>query len=364
LGKLIIFNCDGVRIANLALVNTAGVLLWRVHGSLIIHDTFFSSSAALQLQGCNVISVTANNFTNSPGLLLANVSNITVASNIFNGGGISNPSLPFTYDGLVYHNNFINIPSCCSLNDAIGWRWDNGYPGGGNYYSDYSGIDNCSGPSQNICPNPDGIWDRPNPNSMLDRYPLARPFSPASDTAAPTWQSNPTLTASNIGSDSVTLSSSAAQDDVEVIVYRIDLGTTSIAYVPARYHSYHITGLSAGTVYTFKVDAGDASNYWTASGPSTTVTTAGGTASLLELVAIIAGLGILGSVIGLLGWKRYGRKRLNQGSGRRGLEPSSSIAHGVGGLFARPSLQLPIEFRDLTEAVPKSQLHHLGDLLK
>lgn len=325
LGQLIVFNCDGVRLANLALVNTAGVFLWRVHGVLIIHDTFVSSRAALRLQGCNVISVIGNNFTNSPGLLLSNAGNITIASNVFNGGGISNQEPQFTYDGLVYHNNFLNIPSCCSLSNAIGWRWDNGYPSGGNYYSDYSGTDNCSGPSQNICPNPDGIWDRPGPNSMLDHYPLVRPFSPASDTAAPTWRSNSTLTASNIGSDSVTLRWSAAQDDVEVIAYRIDLGTTTIAYVPGRYHSYQIAGLSSGTTYTFKIVAGDASNNWSANGLSTSVTTSGQTASLLELVAIIAGLGVLGSALGFLGWKRYWRKHINQGQGRGRSQPPSSV---------------------------------------
>jgi hypothetical protein len=37
-------------------------------------------------------------------------------------------------------------------------RWDNGYPSGGNYWSDYTGTDNYSGPSQNI-PGSDGIGD-------------------------------------------------------------------------------------------------------------------------------------------------------------------------------------------------------------
>ena len=162
----------------------------------------------------------------------------------------------------------------------------------------YSGIDNCRGPSQDICL--DGIWDRPNPNSMLDHYPLTKPFTLLPDSAAPTWPSNSTLIASNIGTDRVTLNLPVAHDDVETIVYRVDLGTTTVAYVPARYHSYRLAGLSAGTAYTFKVDPGYSSNHWSASGLSTTVTTTGASASLLELVGIIAGLGTLGSAVGFL----------------------------------------------------------------
>ncbi|HKI75855.1 MAG TPA: hypothetical protein VKA28_01525, partial [Candidatus Bathyarchaeia archaeon] len=57
--------------------------------------------------------------------------------------------------------------------------WDNEYPSGGNYWSDYKGVDNCSGPQQNICPSPDGIGDTPYVfNSAQDNYPLMNPFVP------------------------------------------------------------------------------------------------------------------------------------------------------------------------------------------
>jgi hypothetical protein len=49
--------------------------------------------------------------------------------------------------------------------------WDNGYPSGGNYWDDYNGTDQFSGPDQNI-PGPDGIGDYPYdiPDSITHDY--------------------------------------------------------------------------------------------------------------------------------------------------------------------------------------------------
>jgi hypothetical protein len=55
--------------------------------------------------------------------------------------------------------------------------WDDGYPSGGNYWSDYKGIDVKSGPNQDQ-PRSDGIGDTPyviDANNQ-DRYPLMNPY--------------------------------------------------------------------------------------------------------------------------------------------------------------------------------------------
>ena len=85
----------------------------------------------------------------------------------------------------IYHNNFYNLligQSDCHIN-----YWDDGYPSGGNYYSDYAGMDNYSGPGQDI-PGSDGIGDEPcyvksgnsgyqsGDGSALDNYPLMEPW--------------------------------------------------------------------------------------------------------------------------------------------------------------------------------------------
>ncbi len=53
---------------------------------------------------------------------------------------------------LVLGNNLVN-----NTRQALEIRgnensWDGGYPVGGNYWSDYTGQDNCTGPDQDMCP--------------------------------------------------------------------------------------------------------------------------------------------------------------------------------------------------------------------
>src|SRR5437016_4832631 len=64
--------------------------------------------------------------------------------------------------------------------------WDDGYPQGGNFWSNYRGADQCSGPGQDVCNGPDGIGDTPYPIQVLgvDRYPLMK--APRDDMAPPT----------------------------------------------------------------------------------------------------------------------------------------------------------------------------------
>lgn len=81
--------------------------------------------------------------------------------------------LSYSNSNMIYHNNIIE-----NHEPAINWRsgnnsWDNGYPSGGNYWSDYCGIDAYSGPHQDEAGS-DGIGDTPYmiDDNVLDRYPL------------------------------------------------------------------------------------------------------------------------------------------------------------------------------------------------
>jgi len=82
---------------------------------------------------------------------------------------------------VVYHNNFIDNKQSC--NKIVGWsdnKWDNGYPSGGNYWSDYNGTDLYSGYYQNEIGS-DYIGDTPYKISDVeeDRYPLMTRYDPA-----------------------------------------------------------------------------------------------------------------------------------------------------------------------------------------
>ncbi len=77
---------------------------------------------------------------------------------------------------LIHHNNFIANTYQAFDNNGPQNAWNLTYPGGGNYWSNYTGVDLCSGVSQTTCTGPDGMGDTNfiiNGNTK-DRYPLMR----------------------------------------------------------------------------------------------------------------------------------------------------------------------------------------------
>lgn len=75
----------------------------------------------------------------------------------------------------VYNNTFLENAGQGYDDGSGANRWDDGYPAGGNYWSDYIGVDLCSGPNQSVCIDPDGIGDTPYSVGLgVDRYPLMR----------------------------------------------------------------------------------------------------------------------------------------------------------------------------------------------
>jgi parallel beta-helix repeat protein len=72
----------------------------------------------------------------------------------------------------VFHNNFVNDWQV-DVSDAFVNVWDDGYPSGGNYWSDYSGVDEFCGTGQNVSGG-DGLGDSAfeSDANNTDRYPL------------------------------------------------------------------------------------------------------------------------------------------------------------------------------------------------
>jgi len=95
----------------------------------------------------------------------------TIASN--NRYGIR---LDWSSGNAFYHNNFINNSIQVWGVDSIS-IWDNGYPSGGNYWSDYTDVDLYCGPDQDV-KGSDGIWDHPYviDENNQDNYPLVKPY--------------------------------------------------------------------------------------------------------------------------------------------------------------------------------------------
>ncbi len=81
---------------------------------------------------------------------------------------------------LAYANNFTGNVWSAQDDSATANHWDDGYPVGGNYWSDYRGWDDCHGPLQDNCTAGDGLGDFPYVISGMgaeDHYPLV-PVNP------------------------------------------------------------------------------------------------------------------------------------------------------------------------------------------
>jgi parallel beta-helix repeat protein len=84
--------------------------------------------------------------------------------------------LGISSNGIIHHNNLMNntiqVYSYNSVN-----VWDNDYPSGGNFWSDYTDVDMYYGPYQNESGS-DGIGDTPYviDENNQDKYPLMKPY--------------------------------------------------------------------------------------------------------------------------------------------------------------------------------------------
>ena len=132
---------------------------------------------SIYLDSSSYNNIVGNNLTN-------NDDNIFLQSSQYNsisGNNITNN----VYDGIdlwessnnsIYHNNLINNTSQV-ITDSVN-TWDKGYPSGGNYWSDYNGVDLYCGSYQNETGS-DGIGDTPYviDANNTDHYPLMNPTS-------------------------------------------------------------------------------------------------------------------------------------------------------------------------------------------
>ncbi|UCF12789.1 MAG: right-handed parallel beta-helix repeat-containing protein [Thermoplasmatales archaeon] len=233
-GQVILINCSNITIQNQEISNTdVGIELWNTHNCLLTDSTISNNNVGILFNGVldsiiNQCVITENHygvrfgeedcfggggynviqnntindnsgfgiyFSHDGGGFLNMIWENNICSNnigifmimssknhIFSNNIMSNVERGVALEAClcggnlnrVFHNNFIyngDENGQASNGDLFNY-WDDGYPSGGNFWSDYTGVDNFSGPNQNI-PGSDGIGDTPYTLiNAEDNYPL------------------------------------------------------------------------------------------------------------------------------------------------------------------------------------------------
>ncbi len=188
-GYIGVFSSNNILIKDASISNNIhGIDFYYSTDCQVINSKFSGNNIAVDIGVSARIKVQNNQFVDNPGtaVVISNSSQNAIVDNDFKnnyvGVMLTGPWEPngWSHDDQVYHNNFIeNIYAV-----DVGYRnyndsFDNGYPAGGNYYSDYTGVDVMSGPNQDQ-PGADGIGDTSylfNPYAPYvgwDQYPLMK----------------------------------------------------------------------------------------------------------------------------------------------------------------------------------------------
>jgi parallel beta-helix repeat protein len=201
--------------------NTRGIYLYFSNNNTLTDNSISDNWSALY--GFSVPPILAPNDGLGVGLYLYYSSENVLTSNVFlaNSWGIQ---LSSANNNKIYQNNFID-----NIFEGDGYKlqayvsggssnlFDNGYPSGGNYWSDYVGEDLYSGLNQDH-PGSDRIGDTPYYfEGGQDNYPLTMPFE--NYLPAP----SPPINLSQLKSDDQTEIPIGATTNEPTVVFRADV---------------------------------------------------------------------------------------------------------------------------------------------
>jgi len=184
--------CDGTLSGNTISNNTCGIYLYGFLGSPIecSHDIISGNTIINNENGIVMDGAVIHNFVSDN--IISNNSNCGIYltteypghspcdENVVSGNLIANNGkgifLNQAFDNLVYHNHFADNSAQIYSENAAN-TLDDGYPSGGNYWSDYTGEDLYLGEFQTE-PGSDGMGDTPYfiDADNRDNYPLMNPW--------------------------------------------------------------------------------------------------------------------------------------------------------------------------------------------
>jgi parallel beta-helix repeat protein len=200
-GYLCVVNSTNVTVKDLTLNPSSwyGVQFAYATNSAIENVTISETSYAIEFVHSFNNTIMNNRISNRNGIRLWHSNDNTIIRNNISGNDMAvllfyssnntlmNNNINNNWRGIficssnnkIYHNSFIdNVVQVFTDEKAYTNIWDNGYPSGGNYWSDYTGVDVKSGPNQDQ-PGSDGIGDTSYniTANNADRYPLMAPIN-------------------------------------------------------------------------------------------------------------------------------------------------------------------------------------------
>lgn len=175
IGYLGVVNSTNITIKDLTLSNNGQGILFTFSNnseikSINVSDTRDGILLINEASNNNLINNdTSNNIWGIP-IVNSSDNNTLINNNISNNN--SGIDLTSSSNNKIYHNNFINnVSQACIYKEANNF-FDSGYPDGGNYWSDYTGVDLYKGFEQDQVGS-DGIGDTPYTfTGGEDKYPF------------------------------------------------------------------------------------------------------------------------------------------------------------------------------------------------
>jgi parallel beta-helix repeat protein len=157
-------------IGYLAVINSTNVTVSRLHLSKNVQGVLFAYTNNSIIRDMNISE-------NSVGIYLVNSQNNSIYNNVVTAN-YRGFYIEHSNNNTIYHNNVIQNLLAQVISFYSTNTWDNSYPSGGNYWSNYTCVDLHSGSDQDETGS-DGIGDTAHEIDVdsRDRYPLMGPFN-------------------------------------------------------------------------------------------------------------------------------------------------------------------------------------------